>query len=83
MSKEQYISMMRKTLNAVNVLSQPQTYEDKIKQEIEEGRVKGMMMDMEDDAADMSKAEFIKKHGESQADVWHQVQEDEGVLVDE
>ena len=76
MSKEQYISMMRKTLNAVNVLSQPQTYEDKIKQEIEEGRVKGMMMDMEDDAADMSKAEFIKKHGESNVRVWDKVQKE-------
>ena len=57
--------MIRKALDAVNVLSQPITYEDKIEQEVEEGRVKGMMMDMEDDAADMSKAEFIKKHGKA------------------
>ena len=55
-NNERYISMMRKTLNAVNVLSQPITYEDKIEQEIEEGKVKAMMMDMEDDAADMSKS---------------------------
>ena len=80
MSKEQYISMMRKTLNAVNVLSQPQTYEDKIKQEIEEGRVKGMMMDMEDDAADMSKAEFIKKHGESNVSIWFKVQKEKAEM---
>ena len=80
MSKEQYISMMRKSLNAVNVLSQPITYEDKIKQEIEEGKVKAMMMDMEDDAADMSKAEFIKKHGESNVSIWFKVQKEKAEL---
>ena len=72
MSKEQYISMMRKSLNAVNVLSQPQTYEDKLA----EGKVKAMMMDMEDDAADMTKAEFIKKHGANNVDVWDKVQKE-------
>jgi len=80
MSKEQYISMMRKSLNAVNVLSQPQTYEDKIQQEIEEGKVKAMMMDMEDDAADMSKEEFIKKHGESNVSIWFKVQKEKAEL---
>jgi len=76
MSNNQHISMIRKALDAVNVLSQPITYEDKIEQEVEEGRVKGMMMDMEDDAADMSKAEFIKKHGESNVTVWDKVQKE-------
>ena len=80
MSKEQYISTMRKSLNAVNVLSQPITYEDKIKQEIEEGKVKAMMMDMEDDAADMSKEEFIKKHGESNVSIWFKVQKEKAEL---
>ena len=76
MSNNQNISMIRKALDAVNVLSQPITYEDKIKQEVEEGRVKGMMMDMEDEAADMSKAEFIKKHGANNVDVWNKVQKE-------
>ena len=79
-NNDRYISMMRKTLNAVNVLSQPITYEDKIKQEIEEGKVKAMMMDMEDDAADMSKEEFIKKHGESNVSIWFKVQKEKAEL---
>ena len=79
-NNERYISMMRKTLNAVNVLSQPITYEDKIEQEIEEGKVKAMMMDMEDDAADMSKEEFIKKHGESNVSIWFKVQKEKAEL---
>ena len=79
-NNDRYISMMRKTLNAVNILSQPITYEEKIKQEIEEGRVKGMMMDMEDDAAGMSKAEFIKKHGESNVSIWFKVQKEKAEM---
>ena len=79
-NNERYISMMRKTLNAVNVLSQPITYEDKIEQEIEEGKVKAMMMDMEDDAADMSKEEFIKKHGESNVSIWFKVQKEKAEM---
>jgi len=39
-----------------------------------EGKVKGMMMDMEDDAADMSKEEFVKAHGEKYAYIWDRVQ---------
>jgi len=80
MSKEQYISMMRKSLNAVNVLSQPQTYEDKIKQEIEEGKVKDMVIGQEEDAEHMSKAEFIKKHGESSLSIWYAKQKEKAEL---
>ena len=39
-----------------------------------EGRVKDMMLDMEADAADMSKEEFIKTHGERYAYIWDKVQ---------
>ena len=39
-----------------------------------EGRVKDMMMDMEADAAAMSKEEFIKAHGKSNAHIWDRVQ---------
>ena len=46
-------------------------------------KIGNWVLEMQEDAYDMTLAEFIKKHGESQADVWHQEQEDEGVLVDE
>ena len=39
-----------------------------------EGRVKDMYLDMEADAAEMSREEFIKAHGESYAHVWDKVQ---------
>ena len=39
-----------------------------------EGRVKDMMLDMEADAADMSKEEFVKAHGERYAYIWDRVQ---------
>lgn len=45
--------------------------------EVEEGRVKDWMMDMESDAVDMTIEEFIKKHGQSQAHVWDRVQKQE------
>jgi len=34
------------------------------------------VFEMQEDAYDMTLAEFIKKHGKSQAQVWHEVQED-------
>jgi hypothetical protein len=37
---------------------------------LKEARVKSWVMDMEEDAREMSKDEFIKKHGESYADIW-------------
>ena len=39
-----------------------------------EGAVKGWLMDMEQDAAEMSKEEFIKKHGSSHMDIWNKIQ---------
>jgi len=39
-----------------------------------EGRVKDWMLDMEADAADMSKQEFIKTHSEKYAYIWDRVQ---------
>jgi len=41
-----------------------------------EGRVKDMVMDMEQDAAEMSKEEFIKKHGKSYVDIYDRVQKE-------
>lgn len=45
--------------------------------DVEEGRVKDWLMDMESDAVDMTREEFIKKHGQSQAHVWDRVQKQE------
>ena len=43
-----------------------------------EGAVKGMVMDMEQDAVELSKEEFIKKHGSSNSvmDIWNRVQKE-------
>lgn len=38
-----------------------------------EGAVKGWLMDMESDAAEMNKDEFIKKHGQRHADIWDRI----------
>ena len=45
--------------------------------EVEEGRVKDWLMDLESDAVTMTREEFIKKHGRSQAHVWDRVQKQE------
>ena len=37
------------------------------------GKVKAWLMEMEDDAVDMTRDEFITKHGEYQADIWDRV----------
>jgi len=50
---------------------------DPSQNEIEEGRVKSWLMDMEEDAYDMTREEFIAKHGESHVDVWDKVHSDE------
>jgi hypothetical protein len=42
-----------------------------------EGAVKGMVMDMEQDAAEMNKDEFIKKHGQRYVDIWDRVNSEE------
>lgn len=45
--------------------------------EVEEGRVKDWLMDLESDAVTMTREEFIKKHGQSQAHIWDRVQKQE------
>jgi len=42
-----------------------------------EGAVKGWLMDMESDAAEMSRDEFIKKHGQRNANIWDRVNSEE------
>jgi hypothetical protein len=47
-------------------------------------KIGNWVLEMQEDAYDMTLAEFIKRHGESQTSIWHQAQEeDEGVLIDE
>ena len=41
------------------------------------GKVKAWLMEMEEDAVDMTRDEFIDKHGEYQVDIW-----DRGNAVD-
>lgn len=36
-------------------------------------RVSDWVLEMEQDAAEMNKEEFIKKHGKSQQDIWDKV----------
>ena len=45
--------------------------------DLDEGKVKGMVMDMEDDAADMSREEFIMKYGNHNADIWDKVNDED------
>mgnify|MGYP001175934441 CR=1 FL=1 len=58
----------------------------KVMQSVEEGRVKDMMLDMEADATEMSKEEFIKAHGERYGYIWDRVNDpnyqDIGDLMD-
>tara|TARA_A200000159_G_scaffold73068_1_gene67775 strand:+ start:1016 stop:3304 length:2289 start_codon:yes stop_codon:yes gene_type:complete len=44
---------------------------------IDEGKVKGYMMDMEDDAQDMDRREFMLKHGERNVDIWDKVNDED------
>ena len=44
---------------------------------VDEGKVKGMVMDMEDDAADISRDEFIEKYGRGYADIWDKVNDED------
>ena len=39
------------------------------------GKVKAWLMEMEEDAVDMTRDEFIAKYGEYQTDVWDRVNE--------
>jgi hypothetical protein len=42
-----------------------------------EGAVKGWLMDMEQDAGEMTRDEFIKKHGQKNANIWDRVNSEE------
>ena len=65
--------------DAINMVSKPETYHNRLQREgvaiedIDEGRVKDMLLDMEADATEMSKEEFIKAHGERYAYIWDRV----------
>ena len=37
------------------------------------GRVKAWLMKLEEDAAEMTRDEFIKEHGEYEVDIWDRV----------
>jgi len=47
------------------------------------GSVKNWLMDMEQDAAEMSSQEFVDKHGGDNIDVWVRVQWDLGNEIGE
>lgn len=66
--------------NAMAVKEDEISLAEKIKSQLtqdyaayKEGAVKGMLMDMESDAAEMNKDEFIKKHGQRHADIWDRI----------
>ena len=42
-----------------------------------EGRVKDMVMDMEDEAVDMSRDDFIEKYGRGNADIWDRMNDED------
>ena len=37
------------------------------------GKVKAWLMEMEDDALEMARDEFIEKHGEYEVDIWDRI----------
>ena len=39
------------------------------------GKVKAWLMEMEEDAVDMTRDEFIAEHGEYEVDIWDRVNE--------
>jgi hypothetical protein len=51
--------------------------EEEVDEEVDESVTEGRMSDMHQDAQEMTRAEFIKAHGDSQARVWDQVQSEE------
>jgi hypothetical protein len=65
-----------KRWDAVNLVSKPEHYSERLAREgveVEEGKVKDMLMDLEDDATKMSKVDFVAKHGEDKASMWDKV----------
>jgi len=66
--------------NPMGVKEEQNSLAEKIKEQLKqdyiaykEGAVKGWLMDMESDAAEMTRDEFIKKHGQRHADIWDRV----------
>jgi hypothetical protein len=50
--------------------------------EVEMGKVKSWIMDMEEDAVDMSVEEWCAKHGESLIEVYHEARRKYADIVD-
>lgn len=70
--------------NAMAVKEEEISLAEKIKSQLtqdyaayKEGAVKGYLMDLEQDAAEMNKDAFIKKHGQNRADIWDRVNSEE------
>ena len=64
--------------NPMAVKEDEMSLAEKVKAQLtQEGAVKGYLMDLEQDAAEMSKDEFIKKHGQSKANIWDRVNSEE------
>ena len=61
------------------LVSEANKVEDLGPDDIDEGKVKGMVMDMEDDAAGMSREEFITKYGKHNVDIWDRVNDEDYV----
>ena len=78
---EDFVADFRRNHDILNILM----HEDEVMQNdyiqelqklagLDEGKVKALLIDMEEDAVDMSKQEFIAKYGEYNVDVWNDVQ---------
>ncbi len=70
--------------NAMAVKEDEMSLAEKIKSQLtqdyaayKEGAVKSYLMDLEQDAAEMNKDEFIKKHGQRNANIWDRVNSEE------
>lgn len=70
--------------NAMAVKEDEMSLAEKIKSQLtqdyaayKEGAVKSYLMDLEQDAAEMSKDEFIKKHGQRNANIWDRINSEE------
>lgn len=59
--------------DAIGKFDQNYDPNDPSNNDLDEGRVKSWVMDMEEDAYDMTREEFIAKHGESHVDIWDKV----------
>ena len=69
-----FMADLYKRWDAVNLVSKPEHYSERLAREgVQEGKVKDMLMDLEDDATKMSKADFVAKHGQDKAGMWDKV----------